>query len=269
MTIVALAGDATTTTALALFGAWPSPATPRGPIPVVVEADPSGGSLAAWLDTAVMPSLSAVVAALHSDHDDGGLGGAWATIDPFVRRAASGVRFIPAPYRASEARGAVEQAAADLFPALAQSDEVVALLDLGRIDATRPPEGLRYASVVLICHRQETSSPAAATVRLERLAEAVTTCSSIAPTAVDVVLIGGVPFGHGEVGPFVGARCHELAVDPLAAAVFGGRQGVSAKRLSRLPLVRTASQLAEEIADRSTASSRDATGARRPEEASA
>ena len=56
MSIVAIAGDVSTTTAVALASAWPV-----GEDILVVEADPTGGDLAAWFDMPVAPSLSTVV----------------------------------------------------------------------------------------------------------------------------------------------------------------------------------------------------------------
>ena len=56
MTIVAVIGDCTTTTCIALAAGWP------GRRRLVLEADPSGGSLAGWLDTPSSPSLATIVA---------------------------------------------------------------------------------------------------------------------------------------------------------------------------------------------------------------
>ncbi len=56
MAIVAVAGDACTTTAVALASAWPA-----SDEAILVEADPSGGDLAAWFDMTSSPSLSTVV----------------------------------------------------------------------------------------------------------------------------------------------------------------------------------------------------------------
>ena len=56
VTIVAVAGDACTTTTVAIAAAW-SVADDV----IVIEADPSGGDLAAWFDLPVTPSLSTVV----------------------------------------------------------------------------------------------------------------------------------------------------------------------------------------------------------------
>ena len=62
MAVITLVGDRTTTTAVAIAAAWPVSA---GAGPVVVECDPTGGSLAAWLDTPVSPSITSVTAAVH------------------------------------------------------------------------------------------------------------------------------------------------------------------------------------------------------------
>ena len=56
MTILAVAGDRCSTTAVALAASWPA-----GDDVLLVEADPSGGDLAAWFDLPVTPSLSTVV----------------------------------------------------------------------------------------------------------------------------------------------------------------------------------------------------------------
>ena len=57
MTIVAIVGDCTTTTCVALAAGWPVDDEV-----LILEADPSGGSLAGWLDTPNSPSLATIVA---------------------------------------------------------------------------------------------------------------------------------------------------------------------------------------------------------------
>ena len=49
MTLLAVCGDAATTTAFALASTWPTPDV------LLVEADASGGDLAAWLDIPEQP----------------------------------------------------------------------------------------------------------------------------------------------------------------------------------------------------------------------
>ncbi len=246
MTLVAVVGDAATTTAVALAAGWSAPDDA-----VVLEADPTGGSLAGWLDTPAHPSLSTVVAHVGTNTDRSAL----TTLDAMTHRSASGVRFVAAPVRARAAHRAVEEAAVALFPTIADAPLAV-IADAGRHRAGEPPTAvLRLADVVVIVHRQANASAAAATVRIERLVETV---EELAHLDADVVLavIGATPFDPAEIGSFVLQAVPEsigttvaLADDPLAAATIAGRAGVSAKRLRRLPLLRDASLVADAVLD--------------------
>jgi hypothetical protein len=250
---VALVGDCTTTLALALAAAWPRrgrSGDEGGHDLIVVEVDPRGGSLAAWLDTPLSPSLSTVVTALHHGSSTGVTAPTlWNTIDAMIRRSAAGVRFIPAPFRSIEARRSVAEAERTLLPLLAATTHTVALLDGGGIDPGRQPAACQHADLTVVCHRLDSSSAPAATVRLERLAECVEALRH-GGRDVAVAVIGNEPFPLDEVLDFAapGARGWQIAVDPLAAAVFAGRSGVSERRLGRLPLVRSASRVASDLA---------------------
>lgn len=239
MSIVAIIGDCTTTTSVALASAWPVDDEV-----VIAEVDRTGGSLAAWLDTPVTPSLSTIVANApgFSTSPDA----AWSTIESMVHRSASGIRFIAAPVRSREANRALGEANVTLFPLLGALTAPTVLADLGHhaaVDST--PAVVLHASDLVVVHRQTASSPAAASVRLERLAELIET---LVPLGVPIVLavIGDRPFDIDEIERFVSAEGrHELTVfglaeDPLSAAVFAGHSGVSAKRIGRLPLMRSA-----------------------------
>lgn len=236
MGIVAVCGDACTTTTVALAAAWPV-----GDDVLVVEADPSGGDLAAWLDMPVSPSLSTVVTRV--------LDGAWPEIERHTRVASSGIRVIPAPVRAAESAQAVAESARALMPALAALRSPVTIVDMGRVPATpvaHPAAGA--AAVVVLVHRQATQSAAAAAVRLERLADQIGALSA-SPASIVLAVVGGRPFDHTEIARFVAGAAGSvpvvgLPVDDLAAAVLAGRQGVSARRLARLPLLRGARDLA-------------------------
>jgi hypothetical protein len=247
MSIVAVVGDCTTTTALALASGWP----PEHDA-VVLEADRTGGSLAAWLGTPVSPSLSTIVA------NSAALGNcpssAWLAVAAMVHHAPSGTRFIASPVRSRAASRALSEASHTLFPLLAQLSEPTMIADIGSyavVDA--PPALLSLASSIVVCHRQDAASAGAATVRLERLAELV---QFLTPFGVPLIvaLIGNSPFDPDEVDRFLSADgqaeiiMHPLPVDDLTAAVFAGRTGVSERRLARLPLIREASALARHIA---------------------
>lgn len=241
MSLVTILGDATTTTTLALAAGWPDEV-------LVLEADPRGGSMAAWLDLAASPTLSTAV----TRAADGG----WPAIEAVTRRTPAGPLVITAPVRSVEASRAIAEAERHVLPILAALDRPLVLADAGPADGLAPttPHGipsLVFASeLVVIVHRQARQSARAAAVRIERLADLVGAVVAAVPTTPTVLaVIGEVPFDAAEIERFVAeertlAGVVVLADDPLAAAVLAGRSGVSAKRLTRLPLMRTARRAA-------------------------
>lgn len=241
MPLIAVVGDCTTTTTLALAAGMQT-----GDL-VVVEADRTGGSIAAWFDSPVSPSLSTVVASLRGVADD--TDSAWTTVDGLIRRARSGVRFLPAPALSVEAARAVEEAEVVAFPTIAR--HATALVDVGRRAAVDGvPAAIRLAETVIVCHRQATASAMASAVRLERTAELV---AALAPGSrrTIVAVIGDQPFDSTEICDYLAAAAspetietHQLAEDDLAAAVLAGRHGVSGRRFARLPLIRSCEGLA-------------------------
>ncbi|HSJ91508.1 MAG TPA: hypothetical protein VK917_05535 [Ilumatobacter sp.] len=235
--IVAVAGDLTTTTAVALAAAWPVIDDT-----ILVEVDPTGGDLAAWFDMPVTPSLSTIVTRV--------LDGAWPDIERHTRLADNGLRLVPAPARSGEAGHAVVESTRALVPSLAALRSPITIADVGRlptVPASHPFVGA--AAVTVVVHRQAPQSARAAAVRLQRLADQLGALAA-SPNPTVVAVVGSQPFDLVEIErfladaagtvPFVG-----LPDDPLAAAVFAGRTGVSARRLARLPLVRAARDLAE------------------------
>ncbi len=264
MSLVALTGDCTTTTAVALAAAWPN----RDEV-VVTELDPSGGSLAAWFDTAATPSLSTFVAtrpatgvgfdrssADASDPADAADAAVrWRDVEAIVHQSSPGVRFIACPFRAREATRSIGEAAASLLPAL-ESAPVTALADTGQSRPGDPfPAALRLARAIVVTHRQEPASAGAASVRLERLVEALEQLSTL-ESRMHLAVIGNEPFDVDEVAGYVAAQTSvvfgsvtAVAVDALSAMTFAGRAGVSAKRLARLPLLRSIAPLADRLAE--------------------
>lgn len=236
MGIVAVAGDVTTTTSVALAAAWP-----LADDAILVEADPTGGDLAAWFDMPVTPSLSTVVTRV--------LDGSWPEIERHSRLADAGLRLIPAPARAAEASQALAESARSIVPTLATLRSPVTIADTGRLPQvpTNHPF-VAAAGVTVVVHRQSSQSARAAAVRLQRLADQLDTLAG-SPTPTVVAVVGAAPFDLGEIESFlagsVGATSLVgLPVDELAAAVFAGRTGVSPRRLARLPLLRAARDLA-------------------------
>lgn len=245
MRSIAMLGDATTTTSLALASSWGSDDA------VVVEMDPSGGSLAAWLDVPVAPSLSSVVAAIHRAEAAGGTGREQ-IVDSMVRRAPGGLRYLPCPFTTREATRAVAEAMELVVPTLTRGPAVgpgdTALLDLGRCLPDALPGPVLRCDEVIAVHRQEPSSARAAAVRLERFAEVLDSlagrraATQLRPPIV--LIVGDRPFDPAEIVAHVGAdlllELITLPEDPMAAAVLAGRSGVSERRLRRQPLLREA-----------------------------
>ena len=234
MPIVAVTGDATTTTSVALAAAWSA-----GDDLVLVEADPSGGDLAAWFDMPVDPSLSSVVTRV--------LDGAWPDIERLTRLADNGLRVLPSPSSVAEASQAIDEAARTVVPVLSTMRTPVAVADVGRY-ARLPNPFLASSATTVVVHRQSTQSSRAAAVRLQRLVEHVDRAGR-ATSSVVVAVIGAEPFPIVQIERFVAEGVGAtpvvgLPVDDLAAAVLAGRTGVSAKRLGRLPLIRAARDLA-------------------------
>jgi len=246
MGIVAVAGDASTTTTIALASAWPVTEDV-----ILVEADPSGGDLAAWFDMPVSPSLSTVVTSV--------LDGAWPEVERLSRLADTGLRLIPAPSRAGEATQAVGESTRSLISTLAALRSPVTIADTGTLQPSPASHPfVAAAAVTIVVHRQSPQSARAAAVRLQRLSDQLESFGSI-PSSLIVAVVGATPFGLDEIESFladsVGVNSIVgLPTDELAAAVFGGRTGVSARRLSRLPLMRAARDLAI-VSDRALAGS--------------
>ena len=233
MTVLAVTGDATTTTCVALAAAWPVDDDDV----VVLEADPSGGSLAAWLDTPATPTLGTIVASAGTSARLAD------TVSSMTHHSAAGIRFIAAPVRGIPARRAIDEAVTAVVPTLASSPTIV-LADVGSATPVGPI--VRWASTVVVVHRQTGRSAAAESVRLERLLERI---EQVAVHDADLVVavIGADPFEPNEIESLVESNVASrvaahvvLADDPLSAAVVCGRTGVSAKRLQRLPLMRSA-----------------------------
>lgn len=252
MTIIAVTGDAATTAAVALAVGWPT-----GADVIVLEADPSGGSLAGWLDTPIQPALATIVANV-ANLANVGAGSARSVLETFTTMthlSESGVRFVANAVRARPAHRAVEEADVVVLPALAAGPMTI-IADTGTHRSGQPPSpAVRVADVVVITHRQASASPAAATVRIERLVEIVEELAHLDAVIV-LAVIGDTPFDPAEIGTFVDESVPDtvratvaLADDPLTAATIAGRTGVSARRLRRLPLMRDASRLAGVLDD--------------------
>lgn len=232
MSVIAVLGDYATTTAASLAANWPAPC-------VLVEADPTGGDLAAWFDIPVEPSLSAAVSRLHSS--------SWSELVGFVRESPNGVQLLPCSASEVEARQTVHESGAAVIPVLSEPDSGHVIIDVGSQPDNHHP-AIGAAQMLIVTHRQSTQSPAAAAVRLQRFHDKIAVLLA-SHRAVVPVVIGNRPFPIDEVDVLF-ARSHPdlpigaLPVDDLGAAVIGGFHGVSSRRMARLPLMRASRQLA-------------------------
>lgn len=239
MSIVVVAGDCSTTTALLLAATWPEESQS-----VVVEANPRGGSLGAWLSVAPLPSLSTAVTSIDAGTGTEG----WSSVERFVQHSPSGVRVLVSPVRSLEATRAVMEAETMLFPVLAGIDLPVAIIDAGDpILSQARPAALAHADVVVMVHRQSHHSARGAAVRIERLAEQVETICRFG-VEVWIMVIGNDPFEPAEIGAFADPSKRSTVVvlpeDEQAAAVLAGRVGVSSQRFTKMPLVRAGREVA-------------------------
>ena len=237
MSLVVVVGDVTTTTATALAAAWPAPE----PV-VLLEADPSGGDLAAWFDLATSPGLASAVAAAPSN---------WAAVSEHVQHA-RGLEVLVSPGRATDADHVVTEAASRIVPILARHDTVV-LADCGSQHPAHLSSVVVQAALVVVTIHPAGASDRAVAVRLDRHGELFDTLTQRSIPVVAAVVSGGL-YDPGEVAVFLGGSAGavpvvEIANDPGAAAVIAGRAG-SHRKVDRSPLLRTAAEAASEVAAR-------------------
>lgn len=235
MSLVAVVGDGCTTTALGIAAAWP-----RNEPCLVAEFDPAGGCLAAWLDLPRSPGLAEVAASSTP--------GSWTAIEAAIQAARCGVDVLLAPTRTVEAIAVIHAATASVLPVLSGLESPVVVADGGRLRGALSALAIQ-ADVVVIAHRQNSGSCAAAALGLERIAELA---SSLALRSIPTVvaLIGQRPYAADEVADFIEAdSIVGLADDTWAAAMLAGRAG-SAARLARSPLMRSCGELAAVVSSR-------------------
>jgi hypothetical protein len=129
VTVGSIKSGAATTTALALGATWPGEARV-----VVVEADPSGGDVAAVFGLEREPGLVSLSAAARARHD----------VDVLFAHAQAlpgGLLVVAAPPGAEQAIGAVGVLARDTAPlwaAVARAEDLVVIVDVGRLDPGSP-----------------------------------------------------------------------------------------------------------------------------------
>jgi len=220
----------TTTTALAVAAAWP---TPGGRQTLLVEADPFGGVLALRYQLGLEPGLLTLAAALRSgiEADD-----VW----DHAQRLPGGLAAIVGPDLPDQANAALTAAGARLGSYLASLSGVDVIADLGRFGIdSQSPEFLTNADLVLMVARPVAEQLQPAAQRLQSL--------GLAPDKVGWVLVGERPHDRAEVEAAFGIPvAGVIADDARGAAALAN--GASPGALRRSSLARSAFALAETLA---------------------
>jgi hypothetical protein len=238
MTLLAVCGDASTTTAFALASMWPTPDV------LLVEADGSGGDLAAWLDIPEQPGVATAVTMAPT--------GSWPVIEAQVQRYGS-LSVLPLPLRAGEASVATREAAVRLLPTLSALAGLTAIADCGFCHPSALSAAVTQAALVVVTIRQPSTSPRAAAAHLDRVGELVDALASRALPTVALV-VGEEPYRASEISDFLGGTAGRLPVlvladDAMGAASAAGRERAG-RGFGRSHLARTAGAVASELAVR-------------------
>lgn len=202
---------------------------------VVVEADPAGGDVAAWMGGWADVGLAGLAAAARR------------RIDPKLlaehsRLAGYGVAVVTGSTAAEAAAGSVA-AVVEVLPKLATDADVV--VDVGRLDRAWPAAGLLpHAQALVLLVRPVAGDLARLAARLDGLRRVC---------RVKVVLAGPGSYRPGEVEETLGCQvAGVLPVDPRTAAVLAGgpgrlpapdRPATGPRRWGRWPLLEAVSRL--------------------------
>lgn len=226
-----------TTTVIALAGAWRSDRTP-----LLVEADPFGGVIAARFGLADSPGLVSFAAAARRQ-----------TVDTEVvwrhaQQLPGGVAVLAGSSSADQARSVIGDIAGPLMSWARSCDEVDVIVDCGRLTADPLLGLLGHADTVWVAVRPTVDQLRPAFHRLTAL--------EAAGVDADLVLVGDSPYGPTEVESALGISvAGVVAWDPPAATALAGAG--SSGKLGRTLLVRSVAALADSLgltdADETTA----------------
>lgn len=231
------ASPGVTTTAVALGATWPA-----GRPVTVVEADPSGGDLAARYNLAAEPSLLTLAAAARRDTNGTS---EHVLADNHVQRLPGGLAVLAGPASADQAHAALRMLG-PTAPALTAIEGDL-LVDCGRLDSASPALRLAAACELLVL----VARPVLA--ELHHLAARVDALRELTGQ-VAVVLIGPGRYPPGEVTAALDVEVlATLPDDRHGAGLLAGQPG-PARLLERLALVGAARSLTQTICARLDAS---------------
>lgn len=216
-----------TTTAVALAGVWPQERTS-----LLVEADPSGGVLAARFGLADTPGLVSLAATTRRNSVDTEM--VWR----HAQQLSGGVAVLVESSSGDQARAVIADIADPFMTWASSVPDVDVIVDCGRLTADPAHLALlRGADTVWVAVRPSVDQLRPAFHRLAAL-------ESVGVDA-DLVLVGDSPYGPSEVESALGVTvAGVVAWDPPAATALTGT-GTSGGKLGRTLLVRSVAALAD------------------------
>jgi hypothetical protein len=217
-----------TTTAALLALTWPRPA-------VLVEADPSGGSLVAHWANALDVSYEPGLISLAATRDPIDTATTVAHTQPIGERA----RLLGAPPHPRQVRTALASVADRLASAPDTNRDFDTIVDCGRLDPTSPAMPFVHrADVVLLVVRP----------RLADIAVAETTVTGLRGVAgVQLLCVGDSPYRATDVAAHLDLPLAGILADDEQAATFLALHGPTGRGLTRSPLWRSASELSRTL----------------------
>lgn len=233
MTVVAVCSvkhsPGATTLAVALACARTEP---NGPLPLVVEADPAGGDLAAHLGLPVSPGLLGLAAAFRHQ-------GSRPDVYAHAQPLPAGGRAVLGPLDAIQSHGAVDTLA-DRLPAVLTDDAVLSVLDCGRWSPSSPAAPLlRNADVTLLVARPHVAG-------IEHARSQVPPLRLATSGRLGVVLVGERPYTAAEVEATLGLPVLGVVpYDARSVEALCGATGVKVAR--RCAVVRAARSLLDRV----------------------
>lgn len=213
-----------TTIALGVAAAWPEPVPT-----VVVEADASGGDVAAWRRLPTSPGVVELAAAART-------GAAAAPALSFTQVLAGGQRVCVAPVGADTAAGAVDLLAR--HPAVLSAPGAVTVVDAGRLAPRSPAARLAaWADTALLVVGDDLAQLKRAQTTLPALREGLGRLG---------LVVTGTGTSDGQIYEALGVPVlQRLPTDVRSAAFLRGQAGLT--RAGRRPLLRGLGRLAQAL----------------------
>ena len=241
MPLIALASvkgsPGVTTSCLALAAAWPAERR------LIIEADPAGGDLGAWLGLPAAPGLTGLAAAARHDHSSDV---AW----QHACELAGGLHLVIAPAGAEQAGACLAALAGNgspVFASLAAGPEVI-VADCGRLDPGSPALAIAaLADITLLMVRPRVSELSHLALRADGLSRAGARLALLlAPDAGRGPAEASYPAGEIATTLDIPVQA-SMPADPRGAADLVACRA-DMHKIRRAPLGRAAASLAAELA---------------------